>query len=114
MRYKSLLIGLGVGTSLGFALGKATPDSPLSPEKVLNMTKKKFREAGSISGSWIYMKPESLTRESVHNQVYRGGISRHINGETIQYEFYADAQTGSLIDISKLKLNSETPLPIEE
>ncbi|QHS23064.1 peptidase M4 [Virgibacillus sp. MSP4-1] len=114
MNFRNLLIGIGVGTSIGFALGKAIPAPSLSPEKVLHMTKKKFREGGPISGSWIYMKPEQLTREDVYDQVYRGGISREIDGETIQYEFYADARTGSIIDISRIQLNTENPLPEEE
>ncbi|WP_194841379.1 PepSY domain-containing protein [Salinibacillus xinjiangensis] len=106
MRMRNLLIGLGLGTVVGLAVGRNLPQEKIAPEKVLNMVKRKFKQSGDITGSWIYMRPEPLMRESLHDQVYHGGISRDIDGENVQYEFYADARTGTIIDVAKVNVNS--------
>ncbi|MBB6452157.1 putative small secreted protein [Salirhabdus euzebyi] len=106
MRWKDFSFGLGVGAIIGFIASKTVEiNNMLSPEKVLKMTKEKFKQQGPINGSWIYMKPDTLTKEHFTYDVYHGGISRLINGETIQYEFYVDAYTGSIIEIAKRASN---------
>ena len=47
------------------------------------------------------MKPEEHQILAVKNQVYRGGISRHHGNELEQFEFIADAKTGTIMDVYK-------------
>lgn len=74
----------------------------VSPEKALANAKAAFKQAGPISGSWIQMKPESYIKQDLSYTVYKGGISRNIHDHFEQYEFIADAHTGSIIETVKL------------
>ena len=52
------------------------------------------------------MKPEDYQKYAIKTKVYRGGITRRVNGEQQQFEFIADAYSGSVIDIYPLpKMN---------
>ena len=44
------------------------------------------------------MKPEEVERNGLLYNAYRGGITRNIDGENKQYEFYVDVETGGIID----------------
>ena len=44
------------------------------------------------------MKPETLEKNGLTYRTYRGGISRNVDGENKQYEFYVDVDTGAVID----------------
>ncbi|MGE9134185.1 PepSY domain-containing protein, partial [Lacticaseibacillus paracasei] len=52
-----------------------------------------------IEGAWIESKPSPLNRYGLKASVYYGGITKYENNELIQYEFIADAYTGTIIDI---------------
>ncbi|SDB93906.1 Predicted small secreted protein [Pelagirhabdus alkalitolerans] len=97
MNWKKTLSTIGVGIAIGYLLNDQLQKMPIRPEDALKMAKEKFRVYGSVSGSWIYMKTEPLTIHGLDYIVYRGGITRTINEESIQYEFFIDAHTGTII-----------------
>lgn len=70
----------------------------LSAEKVLENVKEIFKQDGPISGSWIQMKAEPFQKNNLTYEIYKGGISRNVNGITTQYEFIADAKTGTILE----------------
>lgn len=41
-------------------------------------------------------------RYSHHTEVYYGGITRKEDGQTVQYEFIANAHTGTLMNIYRV------------
>lgn len=97
-------IGLGIGVVVGVAASiwyrkKATVDANLVLEKV----KKSFLEEGPIEGAWIQYHQEPLQKFALKTKVYLGGITRLEDDEMIQYEFVADAYTGSVLDIYRLE-----------
>ncbi|WML40878.1 PepSY domain-containing protein [Neobacillus sp. OS1-2] len=100
MNWKSFFLGAAVGLAGGYVtkeiLAKKTN---VSPEKVLVHVKKQFTQNEPISGSWIHMVAEPYEKQQINYQVYKGGISKNKNGTTEQFEFIADAQTGTLLDI---------------
>lgn len=103
MKCRSFLLGLGVGIVSGlitreFVAKKAT----VSPERALSNAKYLFKQLGPISGSWIYMKSEPYEKQSLSYDVFKGGISRIVDEELEQYEFIADAHTGTIIETIKL------------
>jgi predicted small secreted protein len=96
MKWKTLLLGTFVGLIGGYALSKKIK---MSPEKVLAQVKNSFKKHGPIQGSWIHMEVETFEKGQIHYQVYKGGISRLINGVSEQFEFVADASTGTIIEV---------------
>ena len=42
---------------------------------------------------------------AVRSSAYRGGLSRIEDGETVYYEFLADAHTGTVLEISRKRCN---------
>lgn len=103
MNWKSFFLGAAVGIIGGYAAKEIiSQKTKVSPEKVLENVKSRFKENGPISGSWIHMEAEPYEKQQIHYQVYKGGISKNNNGATEQYEFVADASTGTLLDIRRL------------
>lgn len=99
---KRMILALGIGTVLGYFLKQQLDQyQNVSPEKALNKAKDAFRKVGPISGSWIYMKPEQIEKNGLLYDAYRGGVTRNVDGENIQYEFFTDAETGTVIDVIK-------------
>lgn len=99
MSLKRTILATGVGVAIGFfAKQQIDQFQKPSPENVLNQAKEAFKKQGPISGSWIYMKPEEVEKNGLVYTAYRGGITRNIDGETKQYEFYADVETGTIIE----------------
>lgn len=104
MNWKSFFIGLGIGIAGGYAAKEVLSHKPLvKPEKALANAKELFKQNGSISGSWIYMKPEPYKKQELAYTVYKGGISRMKDGRLYQYEFVADAKTGCVIDAERIQ-----------
>lgn len=95
---KKILFALGVGTLLGYTVKSQLDAMPIKPEYALKRAKERFKEAGPVSGSWIYMKTETLALHGLNYTVYRGGITRTENDVHTQYEFYVDAYTGVIVD----------------
>lgn len=105
MNWKSFLIGLGSGLIGGIAasylVSKEYP-TKLSPEKVLEQVKAKFKEQGPISGSWIHMEAVPYEKNRLQYQVYKGGISQHKDEKALQYKFIADALTGTILSVEQI------------
>ncbi|CRK84447.1 PepSY domain-containing protein [Neobacillus massiliamazoniensis] len=102
MKWKSFILGAAVGFIGGYAVKEIlSQKTNVSPEKVLETVKKQFKEHGPISGSWIHMKAESYEKHPMQYHVYKGGISRTNHGENEQFEFIADASSGTILDIRK-------------
>ena len=102
MNWKKCLMAAGVGALVGYVIAdQVQTQKALSPEKALKIAKDTFKQQGPISGSWIYMKPEEFVKAGLTYTVYRGGITRTIDGENAPYEFFVDAETGSIIDVKK-------------
>lgn len=103
MRWKKSIAAISLGALVGFIAAKQISENQqLSPEKALKRAKESFKRQGPISGSWIHMKTEELAKDDFPYTVYRGGVSRTVDGETKQYEFYIDAVTGTILDVSVL------------
>ena len=100
MNWKSFMFGIRIGAVGGYFLKEKFDDSSfISAEKVLRDIKLSFKKEGTIDGSWIGMKPEEYQKHSVSTKVYKGGVSRRKDGDLEQYEFLADAYTGTVIDV---------------
>ncbi|MBS4173860.1 PepSY domain-containing protein [Bacillus sp. FJAT-49736] len=100
MTWKSFISGLAIGAISGYLLNEAVKkNTTLSSETVLANVKKAFKEEGPIDGSWIQMTKEDFARYAVKTKIYRGGITTNQNGERKQFEFIADAYTGSVLDV---------------
>ncbi|MCY3036393.1 hypothetical protein QP173_05370 [Aerococcus urinae] len=67
--------------------------------EVLEAVKDHFKKDGDIEGSWIELQPVHVNRFGQEQKLYYGGISRLENNKVVQYEFYADAITGNIVDI---------------
>ncbi|MGP4075660.1 PepSY domain-containing protein [Halobacillus sp. K22] len=102
MNWKKVAIAAGVGAVAGYAVKQQfSSNQNVTPEKALKIAKEAFKKQGPISGSWIYMKPEELNKNGINYDVYRGGISKNQDGETSQYEFYIDTETGTIVDVAE-------------
>src|SRR5699024_1255968 len=98
MKKRNLFLAICVGAVIGFvAKNQLDQYQKVSPERALKQAKDIFRRKGPISGSWIYMKPETVEKNGLEYEAYRGGVTRNIDGENKQYEFYADVETGAVI-----------------
>jgi predicted small secreted protein len=103
MNWKSFFLGAAVGAIGGYAATQiVSQKTKVSPEKVLEQVKKQFKQNGTISGSWIHMVAEPYEKQHIQYQVYKGGISKNQDGLNEQYEFIADALTGTLLDVNKI------------
>ncbi|GGF05822.1 MULTISPECIES: PepSY domain-containing protein [Halobacillus] len=102
MNWKKVAIAAGVGALAGYVVKEQVANKQgVTPEKALKIAKEAFKKQGPISGSWIYMKPEELNKNGINYDVYRGGISKNQDGETSQYEFFIDSETGTIIDVTE-------------
>ncbi|MDR7077751.1 putative small secreted protein [Neobacillus niacini] len=100
MNWKSFILGAAVGVISGYAVKEIISQKTyVSPEKVLENVKKQFNQNGPISGSWIHMVTEPFEKHQIKYQVYKGGISKSNKGVNEQFEFIADASTGTLLDV---------------
>ncbi|MFD0827246.1 PepSY domain-containing protein [Neobacillus sp. M.A.Huq-85] len=104
MNWKSFILGAAAGAISSLAIREIiSKNSTVSPERVLENVKKQFKQNGAINGSWIHMEPVPYEKQQIHYQVYKGGISKNNEGTAEQYEFVADAKTGTVIDVHVTK-----------
>ncbi|ELK47344.1 PepSY domain-containing protein [Halobacillus sp. ACCC02827] len=102
MNWKKVAIAAGVGALAGYVIKEQVSNSQgVTPEKALKIAKEAFKKQGPISGSWVYMQPEELNKNGIHYDVYRGGIAKNKDGETSQFEFYIDTETGTIVDVAE-------------
>ncbi|GEN32487.1 putative small secreted protein [Cerasibacillus quisquiliarum] len=100
MSKKKVILAAGLGVAAGYLAKKQLDHyQKTTPENALKHAKETFKKQGPISGSWIYMKPEKVNKNGLEYEAYRGGITRTIDGENKQYEFYVDVETGAVIDV---------------
>lgn len=76
--------------------------TPVNADRILDRVKVQFKEDGPIEGSWIEMTKVPWKKYAYDTKVYYGGISRYEEGKIAQYEFIADAYTGSIMDLYKI------------
>lgn|SRR5699024_446050 len=95
----ALVVSFLIGAMTFFLVEKKVP---VSADRILNNVKKQFKEDGPIEGSWIEMTKVPWEKHNYRTKVYYGGISRFENGQITQYEFIADAYTGSVMDVYKV------------
>ena len=69
---------------------------------IVGNVRRLFTVVGTIEGSWIEMEPVHIEQEDFSGYVYYGGITRKEQEELVQYEFYADAKTGAVLDLYKI------------
>ena len=100
MSWKKAVVAAGVGFAAGYVAKQQIEHyQKITPEKALKNAKETFKKHGPISGSWIYMKPETIDKNGLQYNAYRGGVTRSIDGQNKQFEFYADTETGAVIDV---------------
>ncbi len=98
MKKRNIILAAGLGIALGYLIrDQMEVKQKITPEKALSNAKEAFKRTGPISGSWIYMKPEEVEKNGLLYNAYRGGITRNVDGENKQYEFYVDVETGAII-----------------
>lgn len=103
MNRKNTLLAAGLGFLVGYLLrDQLEVFQKLTPEKALQYAKETFQKNGPINGSWIYMKPEKIEKNGLTYDTYRGGISRNVDGDNEQYDFYIDIETGAIIDVKPI------------
>lgn len=100
--------GLALGISLGIISGIASTlwyqkKRTIDADVVLENVKEAFLNEGPIEGSWIEFEKKPLSKFAIHSKTYAGGISRLEDGVRVQYEFIADAYTGTVIDVKRVK-----------
>ncbi|MDF2557113.1 MAG: peptidase [Bacillales bacterium] len=94
----SIVAGFAVGYTASSIINGGTLSDP---EKVLASIKKKFRELGHVSGTWILMTPEKFRNQILEFDVYQGGITVEIDAEERRFEFIADAKTGAILTVNE-------------
>ncbi|KWW20100.1 MULTISPECIES: hypothetical protein [Peribacillus] len=101
MNWKTFLLGTAAGFAAGYATKQILEQSTrTSPDKVLAHVKETVKKDGNIYGSWILMKPETYTKNELDYLVYKGGITRNTEGLREQFEFVADAATGTILELN--------------
>jgi predicted small secreted protein len=103
MKVNNFLAGVLTGVAAGIVVSETIDrlNKNVSADTVLNTVKEAFKTEGPIDGSWIVMKTEPFKNNVISMDVYRGGISRIKNGELEQFEFAADAKTGTVVELVK-------------
>ena len=46
------------------------------------------------------MYPETYVKDELTYKVYRGGVTRNLDGKREQFEFVADSKTGTLLELN--------------
>lgn len=93
----------GAGLTCGYYLHKLiTKKRAIQGDTILKYVKQLFLKEGPIEGSWIELQKVPLQKFALKTDVYYGGISRIEEDQLIQYEFIADAYTGSILDLYRV------------
>ena len=100
MKLRDLAIGAAIGFACGYMAQSLINNNQLqSPDDILATVKQKMNETGKVIGSWILMTPEPFEKNGLQTEIFKGGLTRVIDGEQKQYEFFADAKTGTVIEL---------------
>ena len=99
-RFKtSLLLVPTVLSICYFTITTIKKHSKMKPATVLSLIRKTMPHPKQIQGAWIESKSSYIKRFNRKIPVYYGGISIYESNDLMQYEFIADAHTGTIIDI---------------
>lgn len=106
MNWKAFWLGAAAGAAGAYAVNTVVSQNRDVPaQKVLNHAKEQFRLSGPVNGSWIHMEAVPYDKNGIQYRVYRGGITRtspNLEDSGEQYEFVADATTGTILDVYRL------------
>ena len=104
MKIKDFMLGVGVGLATAIVIKEVSQRvAPyLSADDILHSIKEDFKKQTPIDGSWIYMKPETFSNGYTEVPVYRGGISRLVEGAMQTFEFSADARSGAIVELNQV------------
>lgn len=100
MNLKSFLLGAAVGYAAAIATKELLDSRNPSPEKILANIKERIKKHGKIYGSWIITIPEAYVKDELSYEVYRGGVTRNLDGKREQFEFVADSKTGTILELT--------------
>ncbi|KRK97907.1 hypothetical protein FD04_GL000880 [Secundilactobacillus odoratitofui DSM 19909 = JCM 15043] len=101
--YQQLSLLSSLSLLFGFLMGKSVQHREyLTADAILASVKQAFRREATIEGAWINQRPKRHAQFAIHTMVYTGGLSRYEDGQLVQYEFMADAKTGSILKINRL------------
>nr|WP_204556652.1 hypothetical protein [Bacillus ectoiniformans] len=104
MNWGTFLLGAAAGAAGALAVNEGLSKTTyVSAEKALKSVKDAFKKEGTIDGSWIQMRPEKLQKTGMEKMIYKGGITRTTSEGSEQFEFIADSQTGTIMDVYKIK-----------
>lgn len=104
-KHKIGLLGavIATGAVIGaWATARFYESKLVTGEAIIQNVRKLFSIVGTVEGSWIEMEPVFVELEDFSGYVYYGGITRKEQDELVQYEFYADAKTGAVLDLYKI------------
>ena len=94
---------LATGAFLGaWLVSKFYEKKLVNGDVIVGNVRRLFTIVGRIEGSWIEMEPVYIEQEDFSGYVYYGGITRKEQEELVQYEFFADAKTGAVLDLYKI------------
>ncbi|MEN0588659.1 hypothetical protein [Kurthia gibsonii] len=104
MKARDFIIGVITGVAAAYVVKEATKqvNPNRNPNAILEEIKQEFKKQGPIDGSWIFMQPETFYKEDIPISVYKGGISRIENGESVNFEFAADSKSGVIVDLVRV------------
>lgn len=94
---------LATGAFLGaWVVSKFYEKKLVNGDVIVGNVRRLFTVIGTIEGSWIEMESVYIEQEDFSGYVYYGGITRKEQEELVQYEFFADAKTGAVLDLYKI------------
>lgn len=100
MKLKDIALGIVVGFACGYATKCVFEKyAQQSPDEILANVKEAMKKEGKIIGSWILMKPEKYVKNGLEYDVFKGGLTKVTDQEQEQFEFIADATTGTVLDV---------------
>ncbi|MBC2025073.1 PepSY domain-containing protein [Listeria booriae] len=100
MNWKVFITGVVAGAVAGHFINHYLLEpKTISGDVILENVKEAFKQEGPIEGSWIQLKKQHYKKFAMDTFVYHGGITAIRDGERKQFEFIADATTGTVIDV---------------
>lgn len=96
-------ITLGASGLAGFIAGKLFGNRQMSAKRILKLVRNDFKREGPITGSWIDQHAVPFQRFAVKTNAYQGGLTRREDNQLVNYEFKADAYTGSLLELKRIE-----------
>lgn len=101
--YQQLSLLSSLSVLLGFLMGKSIQHRQYqSTDEILARVKQAFHREGNVEGAWINSQPDDYSQFALRTKVYRGGISRREDQQIVQYQFIADAKTGTILKIDRI------------